>query len=1342
MKKLLCILLSLLMAFSTMSVMGTTTLAVDEPETEVTEPETGATEPDTDVTKPDTEVTEPDTEVTEPDTEVTEPDTDVTEPDTGVTEPDTEVTEPDTDVTEPDIEEEEEPFAYIMTGFAPAQENASIYSPYPYTNGYWVYCKDEETGLWAFQYEYDFSDIYYDGNVLKFIDSEGYPVDFVCTDGQFVNAEGEVLNDELLSVAINEKNGNIFIGITYGEQAIQYPVTFAESGIASITAENTGKSVSAYKDGRYTRLFAGENEGEVAFYYDTLYCEGVSFTVVYENGDEERFAYSDEYGTFVNDKDELVSFDTFSFTESQEYEEWQPGGEYAVNCYYKGFGFSVEYAVSENPVKAVEYEQAEIPQYKENWDGELLYCENPDCEICEDNYFNYSITKSFPVQGDKITVTYADDSVVEYVLNGNYYTDAEGNRLPWQSMVCHNDQKDKHWTVGENTFIFELYGYNVELTAMVMANGIAEVEFKPLKIIENNFGEWVVEDADKFYVYNQLPFVAGAEFTVTLKDGTAITYTYDKNEGWFVDAEGNYFEFAINTEQTSQYENHWGVGDNELPVEVGDFPTTVKVTVVKNSVAAIAFVPAEPYVFAFEQDGEWAEFVNPATGEAEEKFWYDISMCDPYTEGNKLYVQYTNGRTDVFTYDAEQGKFINANGVATSAMYDIEFVDLQEYVNWSVDAPENNYIAVTFMGVSGVVRVVLDNGEAPVAPKFNKVENGKGCVVLAWDNVANAEKYVVYRRSMDKYGKYTGYWKVVGETTECSYSDAVNTSDSCYYVYFVHSVNEYGTSVFNEENQVYVNYVPAVTGFTVASVKKGVSIKWNGFEGQIAIYRRAAGEADWTYLATLDGNKKAVVDPNVGSGTYYKYAAIRVDGENASAPVEGALIKYLATPHLSTIKNAASGIYFNWTKVEGATAYRVYRRGAGDKYYTLIATTSNLWYCDQSVGHQMGKYYKYTVKAVSGDHMSDYEDGLVLQRNLAPTLTSVANTNSGVVVKWNKLNNATGYAVYRRGAGQTAWTYLGTTKSLQYLDTGVKNANCNYYRYTVRAFFGSVYGSFDANGLVILRLTAPKITRVRNDANGIKVEFDAVKGAKGYYVYQKTSGSSWVRVGTTTSTSFVDVNVKEGVYYTYTVKAFNGSYMSDYVATTTAHRCVPAPGMPSLINTANGVKITWYSVANADKYYIGRRDVGGTWTTLKTITKAELKKDANGLYYYVDTTAVDGKTYNYTVQASVGGITSGYFDNRYITYYAPVDVLSAKAGSGAITISWERSPKAASYIVLRKADGASGYSIYKSGITGTSFTDDDVTSGKTYSYKVWATGGPSGMQGMSADGVAKSCTAK
>ncbi len=1273
MKKFLCLVLSLLIALSTVSVLSVTSFAVDEPAQE-------------------------------------------TGDDVAVT--------------------------YTLTGFTPAAEHQSVYSPYQYTGGFWNYCKDEETGVWSYEYEYDFYDIYLEGNKLSFVDSEGYPVEFVCVDGQFCNDDGVILDDSQLFVAPNENKGKLYIRISYGEDTIQYPIAFADSGIESISVENAPYERSAYIDGSYARLFAGENENEVAFFYDTIYCEGVSFVVTYKNGDEESFSYSEKEDDFVNGGGDVMPYEFFSFTESQDYEEWQPGGEYVVRCYYKGFGFDMPYKVSENPVKAVEYTQVQLPQYKENWDGEARFCEIEDCEACDDHYFNYTISKHFPVQGDKVKLTYADETVVEYTYKGRYYVDSQGNRLPSQSVVCHNDQDKAHWSVGKNTFTFEVYGHDVELAANVTENGIKAVQFTPVNIHENNFGEWN-EDVNA-YIYTAPHFVEGSNFTITFTDGSTKTYYYDKTRDWFVDEDGKSFEFAINTETTEQHEEPWGVGKHYLAVDVSGFQTQVEVNIAENPVEAIAFIPAKPYVFGFEQDGEWIGTEDYETGEYREIFWYDTSICDPYTEGNKLAVQYTNGKTDIFTYSEEVGKFLDEKGNAISPLYDITVEDCQYYNTWSMDNAHNNYIKVSFMGVTAKVRILLDNGEAPEAALVKTIESKDGQITLEWEHIANAEYYTVYKKATDKDGKHIGDWEVIEGAEKITgnvYTETINSADPYYYVYIVHANNNYGQSEYASANEAYAKYVPAVKGFSVAPNKKGVSIKWNSFAGQIEIYRRAAGETKWTYLATLDGNKKSVIDPNVKSGTYYKYFAVRVDGNNKSEKAESSLIKYLATPHLSTIKNAASGIYLNWTKAEGASGYRVYRRGEGEKYYTLIATTKNLWYCDQAVGSQMGKYYKYTVKAIWGSYLSDCEDGLVLQRNLFPTLTSVSNTNNGVVVKWNKLNKATEYRVYRRGAGQTTWTYLGTTKNLQFLDKGVKNYGGNYYRYTVRAMFGKTYGTFDTNGLVILRLAAPEITRVKNDANGVKVEFNAVKGATGYYVYHKVGKSSWVRVGSTTKTSFVDSDVKAGTSYIYTVKAYKGSYMSDYVATTTPLIYVPAPTVYTPSNTSTGIQIRWHEVPMAEKYYVGRRDVGGTWKTIKTINKSDVKKDSYGVLYYVDTTAVEGKTYDYSVRAYAKGTSSGYSENNIGTFLPPVDVLSAKNVDGGIKITWEKSPKATDYVIWHSTDdGDRPVAINVK--NATSYVDKNVTKGKKYTYEVWAFGGPQGSGSASVAGASKSCTAK
>ena len=149
-------------------------------------------------------------------------------------------------------------------------------------------------------------------------------------------------------------------------------------------------------------------------------------------------------------------------------------------------------------------------------------------------------------------------------------------------------------------------------------------------------------------------------------------------------------------------------------------------------------------------------------------------------------------------------------------------------------------------------------------------------------------------------------------------------------------------------------------------------------------------------------------------------------------------------------------------------------------------------------------------------------------------------------IKWNAVAGVTnGYRVYRRGAGSTYWTYLGTVKTTYYTDTAVKNYSGNYYRYTVIADAGK-HSAFDTTGLYLLRLSDPVLSAAKSYSSGISVSWKAVAGAKGYNVYRKTASSGWTCIGKSTTTSYVDKTAKKGTTYTYTVRAYSGSTLSSY----------------------------------------------------------------------------------------------------------------------------------------------------------------------------------------------------
>lgn len=68
----------------------------------------------------------------------------------------------------------------------------------------------------------------------------------------------------------------------------------------------------------------------------------------------------------------------------------------------------------------------------------------------------------------------------------------------------------------------------------------------------------------------------------------------------------------------------------------------------------------------------------------------------------------------------------------------------------------------------------------------------------------------------------------------------------------------------------------------------------------------------------------------------------------------------------------------------------------------------------------------------------------------------------------------------------------------------------------------------------------PEITRLENVTDGIRITWDAVEGAQRYRVYAKTS-KGWLRLGSTTDTSFTWTGAKEGQTYTFAIRCVNAA---------------------------------------------------------------------------------------------------------------------------------------------------------------------------------------------------------
>ena len=336
---------------------------------------------------------------------------------------------------------------------------------------------------------------------------------------------------------------------------------------------------------------------------------------------------------------------------------------------------------------------------------------------------------------------------------------------------------------------------------------------------------------------------------------------------------------------------------------------------------------------------------------------------------------------------------------------------------------------------------------------------------------------------------------------------------------------------------------------SATNVNGGVKVKWSlsGDAKGYYLYRKNK-DGKWERIKEIsDKNTVSYVDkkPLVKATNTYTVRAVSKSGLS-SYYKKGVSTHYLATPKLVSAKPTTSGINVTWEAVKGAENYNIYRKQPADTTWEYIAQVkgSKTNYSDKDVKNSVK--YCYTVRACDSEGISSFDSQGVRKTFVqAPKITSVSNTQSGVKIKWQEVKKAETYRVYRKTSGGS-WKKLADVDSgvLSFTDKTVKSSV--KYEYTVKAFNGKAWSSYYKDNDIV-HLSTPSSITLKSTKNGVTVKFGQVNGAEKYRVYRKTVDGSWEKLADVKANSFTDKTAKKGTTYYYTVKAFNGSYKSDYL---------------------------------------------------------------------------------------------------------------------------------------------------------------------------------------------------
>lgn len=151
-------------------------------------------------------------------------------------------------------------------------------------------------------------------------------------------------------------------------------------------------------------------------------------------------------------------------------------------------------------------------------------------------------------------------------------------------------------------------------------------------------------------------------------------------------------------------------------------------------------------------------------------------------------------------------------------------------------------------------------------------------------------------------------------------------------------------------------------------------------------------------------------------------------------------------------------------------------------------------------------------------------------------------------------------------------------------------------------------------------LAQVKLKSLENAAGGIKVTWNKVSGAQGYYIYRKTGTKSWERVATVrggTTVSYTDKkSLANGTQYSYMVKAYNGSTVSSGTTLTTLR--IGATVITSCAGNPKSITLQWKKNTKVTGYEI-KYTTGTSSKILKLRSRDTVKYTIKNL--------VKGKTY-------------------------------------------------------------------------------------------------------------------
>ena len=734
-----------------------------------------------------------------------------------------------------------------------------------------------------------------------------------------------------------------------------------------------------------------------------------------------------------------------------------------------------------------------------------------------------------------------------------------------------------------------------------------------------------------------------------------------------------------------------------------------------------------------------------------EKLTADMSKVSPSSAYDGL-IKYVKYQWERGTKNEEGNINYEKISGATGSEYTVTAADLGKYLRLVVRG------RFTYGGK-------LESKETLVTaavPKNVKVATDDNGVKVTWDKISGATSYTIYRSTYSEgfLGMGAGYnsYSSVGTSTTNSFLDTTVTTNTKYKYKVTVTMGGTESDKSAESSEITAQLAcqhqwdsgketqkascesTGVKTYT-CSVCKGtrtetIPAKGHNFTTVSETKPTCEKEGTKNLFCSQCFNSKTETTPALG----HSYDAGVITTE-ATCEADGVKTYTCATcKGTKTVVVEAKGHNFATATVTKEATCEV----AGTKTGTCTVCKKTTQSTIPALGHNWSKDYtidKQATYETAGEKSrhctrngcNSRTDVTAIPKlvKLTTPITKTQIVKNGINITWDKVENATGYNVYKSTKTDGEWSkwariYSAEAGTTTYLDKNVVSGV--NYKYAVSATASETETPYNSDK-VITYLSSPVLTSIKSVSSGISFSWEKVAGAENYVVCRFDVEGDVIATLDANTTSYVDKNVENGKRYFYAIYVKNSNSRSVITEFSLVHDAVVvkelATPVVKITNAAKGIKVTWNKIENAENYTVYRAIYNTStkkWSKWSTIKKGVTATS------YTDGGVKLGTTYKYTVRALNGDVISSYKGTSGLKYNVTPTVKIENASTG-IKVNWSTAANATGYTVYRSQYDTKTKKWSKWASRGTakadkkSWTDKKVKSGIQYKYTVRAVNG-------------------